>query len=84
MAPATFLISTSPAQLDALVTKYLGAGKTFADAGTLPETQGVVLGYSIDRVSAATAVVTFTVIKKPWIASVGMIENALKQQMGLA
>jgi hypothetical protein len=83
MTPASFQIALTPSQLDALVTAHLGAGATYPDSGTLPETKGVVLGYSINRASAVTAIVTFTVIKKPWIATVGMIESTVKQMVGM-
>ncbi len=83
MAPATFQIALTPAQFDALAIKHLGEGVTFAGSGILPEQRGVQLGYSINR-SEASVKITFTVIKKPWIATVGMIENELKKMMGLA
>jgi hypothetical protein len=52
---------------------------TFQDKGTLPETEGVILSYSVDH---ATNTVTFTVDKKPALVPVFAIENHVKALIG--
>lgn len=83
---ATFAITLNGEQFNTLAAKLksMGFGPDALEKGTLPETRGVVLSYVVQASSSPVqAVVTFTVIKRPFLVTVGMIENAVKQEMGL-
>jgi hypothetical protein len=86
----TFTIALNADQFEAMAAKLkaMGFGPEQMESGTLPESRGVVLKYSVDVKGApwppTMAVVTFTIVKKPFMATVGMIQNAVKNMMGIA
>ena len=91
MSLGSFQIVLTGDQFNALVAKLTAMGFSFgedsAKTGTLPETSGVVLSYSVDGVPAIGAspvTITFIVQKKPFFASVGMIESKVKEEMGVS
>lgn len=85
MANPMFEIVLNAQQYAALSQQAKALGMDGAE-GTLPEEEGVVLGYKVTPVAGdpPSAIVTFTVLKKPFLAPVGMIRDAVKQKLGLA
>jgi hypothetical protein len=84
MSLGSFQIVLTTAQYQALATRMAQMGfDTSALSGTLPETSGVVLGYAVAPGDLST-IVTFTVQRKPFFASVGMIESKVKEEMGVS
>jgi hypothetical protein len=87
---STFQISLNADQFEAMAAKLkaMGFGPDQMEKGTLPETRSVVLSYSVDVKGApwppTMAIVTFTIEKKPFVASAGMVESALKKMMGIS
>jgi hypothetical protein len=83
----TFQVTLNAEQFNAMASKLkgMGYGADALEKGTLPETRGVVLSYTVDVQlgEAPTATVTFTVEKKPMLAPVGMIESGVKEMMGI-
>jgi len=67
-----------------LAAKAKEAGLSPKPDGTLPEIDGVTLGYSIVNLTKeGIASIQFKVIKKPFYVSVGMIENHVKALLGV-
>ena len=87
---STFTITLTSDQCNDLAAKLkgMGFGPEALEKGTLPEQQGCVLSYVTNVPSTpwppAQATVTFTIVKKPWVATVGMIENAVKKFIGIS
>lgn len=81
----SFFIELTAAQTLRLAAQLQASGIDLAEsAGTPPETDGVVLGYTIDRNADGGARVIFVVEKKPFFAPVSMIESAVRERMGLS
>jgi hypothetical protein len=84
---SSFTITLNAEQFNALAAKLkeMGFGPDALEKGTLPETHGVVLGYVVNTSGPPQAwVITFTIEKKPFIASVGMIEGQVRKLIGIA
>jgi len=88
MAEETFKVSLDGDQVKAMEAKLTNMGygpESLEQGGVLPETHGVVLAYTVEMATAPlSAVVTFTVRKKPFYVGLGMIESGVKQMMGIA
>jgi hypothetical protein len=87
----TFTITLNAEQFNAMAAKLKSIGLDGPEAlekGTLPEAHGVVLSYVTDMQippwPPTQVTVTFTIVKKPFIATVGMIQSAVKSMMGIA
>jgi hypothetical protein len=63
--------------------KSSGFGDEALKEGLLPETDGVLLSYQVTTVAEGTAIITFTVMKKPALASLGMIQRGVMRAMGI-
>jgi hypothetical protein len=84
MSLGTFQIALTADQFKAVAAEVAAMGLNLgASTGTLPETSGVVLSYTVTPGELST-VITFTVQEKPFFASVGMIESKVRQEMGVA
>jgi hypothetical protein len=85
MGFATFTLKLNKDQFNAMAAKLKdsGYGPDALEAGTLPETSGVVLSYKVARVMDA-AIVTFTVEKKPMLVPVALIQSRVKGMIGVA
>lgn len=84
MSAQTFTVTLSPEQFETLSAKLKGLnlGKNYLQFGTLPETRGVVLSYSVSMFATGMAAVTFTVKKKPFLVPVNAIRAEVKKQIG--
>lgn len=84
MAGATFQVSLTASQLQAALQSAKQQGVELSQAsGVLPETSGVQLSYSVQYGGDGGALITFMVMKKPWIAGVGMIQGRVRQMLGV-
>ena len=84
MAPQTFTLAFTAAQFAAAAEQAKQNGLALTGAqGILPKQRGVQLGYSVNQAQDGSAVVTFTVISKPALFSVGVIKATLKQMLNL-
>lgn len=73
LAKATLIVKAQEAGLD-----------PYNAEGTLPETHGVELSYKLDNLTNTGVVtVTFTVLKRPHLISVGMIQGHVKSLLGV-
>jgi hypothetical protein len=68
----SFSITLTPDQINTLSAK-------FGDAGTLPETDGVILSYASDRTTGA---VRFNVVKKPMLLPMSVIVSHVEALIG--
>lgn len=83
-APETFEIVLTADELKSAREKADALGVDLsADAGTLPVKSGVQLRYAVQAQADGSFVVTFAVLKKPWIASLGMIGSYVKNLIGV-
>lgn len=84
MAP-TFQIQLTAAQFGRLMLQAESEGFPLNEkAGTLPETQGVRVSYSVLRATNGDATVIFAVSQKPFFVPTSLIENAIRERMGIA
>ncbi len=81
-----FQIALTAAEFNQLAERFKaqGLGDAALVSGTLPETKGVLLSYQVTRASGVSAMITFTIQKKPFFATVGLIQNQVKKVMGLS
>lgn len=77
----SFNISITSAGL-ALAAQRFGLD-TGSSTGQLPEYKGVILGYSLSWTPPdnASAVVTFTILKKPWMATSRYVQDQTEQAL---
>lgn len=82
--PASFTVTLTPEEFNTLAGKLKaqGYGPEALESGTLPETSGVILSYVVEPQDSGVAV-TFTIQKKPMLATVGLIQSRVKALLGL-
>ncbi|HEX5234151.1 MAG TPA: hypothetical protein VFW25_02345 [Silvibacterium sp.] len=80
----TFQVMLTPQQFEraAAQLRSMNPGKDYLREGTLPETKGVSLSYSVSGMATGMSIVTFTVKKKPMLVPVSAIRAHVRKLIG--
>lgn len=80
----SFTLSLTKGQYQNAVTEAAAAGIEIAASGSLPPKSGVQLNYTVKPAADGSAIVAVMIVKKPFFVSIGMIEEQVKQMLGLS